>query len=160
MLMPITAKLSMSTSCSDAKRDIGGGGKKAMAKCSGIRADGGRCGAQAIRGEEHCLSHHPDQAAARRRRASKGGKRGGRGRPQVELASIKQRLSDLADSVLEGEVDVSIGRAVSYILSVYLSAISVELKAKEQLELVERLEALEESIERQRKSQGSKRWGA
>src|SRR3712207_7801971 len=46
-----------------------------------------------------CFSHHPDYEAARRRRASKGGKRGGRGRPQAELANIKQRLSDLADDV-------------------------------------------------------------
>ena len=69
-----------------------------MARCSGIRADGGRCGAQAIRSSEYCVNHHPDYEEARRRRNSKGGKRGGRGRPQVELANIKQRLSDLADS--------------------------------------------------------------
>jgi len=56
-----------------------------MSVCSGIRVDGGRCKAQAMRNSAFCLGHDPDQAEARRRRASKGGKRGGRGRPSVEL---------------------------------------------------------------------------
>src|ERR671916_3136009 len=47
-----------------------------MALCSGIRADGGRCQAQAIAGSQWCFNHHPDYEAARRRRASKGGRRG------------------------------------------------------------------------------------
>ena len=76
-----------------------------MARCSGIRADGGRCGAQAIRSSEYCVNHHPDYEDARRRRNSKGGKRGGRGRPQAELGDIKRRLSTLADDVLTGEVE-------------------------------------------------------
>ncbi len=76
-----------------------------MSICSGIRADGGRCQAQAMRNSEWCINHHPDRGEVRRRRASKGGKRGGRGRPQAELANIKQRLSDLADDVLEEKVD-------------------------------------------------------
>jgi hypothetical protein len=71
-----------------------------MSLCSGIRADGGRCRAQAISDTDWCFNHHPDYEEQRRRRASKGGKRGGRGRPQVELADIKRRLSDLADGVL------------------------------------------------------------
>src|SRR5215204_5876043 len=114
-----------------------------MARCSGIRADGGRCGAQAIRSSEYCVNHHPDYEDARRRRNSKGGKRGGRGRPQAELANIKERLSDLADDVLAGEVDKGVGAVVSQILNTYIRAVAVELKAREQLELIERLEALE-----------------
>ena len=35
----------------------------------------------------------------------------------------------------------------SQVLNVYLRAISVELKAREQLELIERLEALEEQLQ-------------
>jgi hypothetical protein len=118
-----------------------------MSVCSGIRADGGRCKAQAMRNSAFCIGHDPDQAEARRRRASKGGKRGGRGRPQAELADIKRRLSDLADAALEGSVDKGVAAVASQVLNVYLRAVSVELKAREQLELIERLEALEEALE-------------
>src|SRR5829696_1638655 len=126
-----------------------------MALCSGIRADGGRCRAQAMRSSAYCIGHDPDQAEARRRRASKGGKRGGRGRPQAELADIKRRLSDLATDVLEGRQDKGVAAVASQVLNVYLRAVSVELKAREQLELIERLEALEEA-----QSRGGNRWGA
>jgi uncharacterized small protein (DUF1192 family) len=114
-----------------------------MAQCSGIRADGGRCGAQAIRSSEYCVSHHPDYEETRRRRNSKGGKRGGRGRPQAELTDIKQRLSDLAEDVLADKVDKGVGAVASQILNVYLRAITVEMKVKEVEELEERIAQLE-----------------
>ncbi len=118
-----------------------------MGLCSGIRADGGRCGAQAMRKSEWCVGHDPGKAEARHRRASKGGKAGGRGRPQRELVDIKRRLSDLADGVLTGEVETGVGAVASQILNVFLRAVSVELKAKEQLELIERMEVLEASLQ-------------
>ena len=121
-----------------------------MALCSGIRADGGRCRAQAMRDSAYCIGHDPDQAEARRRRASKGGKRGGRGRPQAELAGIKARLSDLADDVLEGRQDKGVAAVASQVLNVYLRAVSVELKAREQMELIERLEELETLLEQRK----------
>jgi hypothetical protein len=125
-----------------------------MARCSGIRADGERCGAQAIRDQEFCIAHHPDYAGARRRRNSKGGKRGGRGRPMVDLAQIKGRLHDLVEDVLEGRTDRSDAAVVGQLLNTYIRAVSVELKAREQLELVERLEALEQGIEQSRSTRG------
>jgi hypothetical protein len=128
-----------------------------MAPCSGIRADGGRCKAQAMRNSAYCIGHDPDQAEARRRRASKGGKRGGRGRPIAELGGIKHRLSDLADDVLEGRQDKGVAAVASQVLNVYLRAVSVELKAREQTELIERLEALERALGR---DGGGRRWGA
>jgi len=81
----------------------------------------------------------------------------GKAKPNRELASIKRRLSDLADDVLAAKVDKGVAAVASQILNVYLRAVSVELKAKEQLELVERLESLEEALE-QRK--GERRYGA
>src|SRR5215212_5170986 len=125
-----------------------------MALCSGIRADGGRCKAQAIRDNEYCIAHHPDYADARRRRNSKGGKRGGRGRPQAELANIKGRLDDLIEDVLEGRQDKGVAAVVSQLLNTYIRAVSVELKAREQLELIERLEALEEGLQQARSARG------
>jgi hypothetical protein len=105
-----------------------------------------------------CWNHHPDYEQARRRRATKGGKRGGRGRPQAELSDIKRRLSDLADDVLEGRQDKGVAAVASQVLNVLLRAISVETKLKEQFELVERLESLEEGLEQSR-GRGS-RWRA
>ena len=74
-----------------------------MASCSGIKADGGRCRAIAIGGSAYCHAHHPDRAERRSRAASKGGKRGGRGRPLVELGDVKDRLRAMAEDVRSGQ---------------------------------------------------------
>jgi hypothetical protein len=128
-----------------------------LAKCTAITRGGTRCKGVAIDGSGYCYAHSPDHAAERRRAARKGGKRGGRGRPQAELVDIKRRLSDLADDVLEGRQDKGVAAVASQVLNVYLRAVSVELKAREQLELVERLEALEGTAEQEK---GGRRWGA
>ena len=121
-----------------------------MSRCTAIKPSGERCKGRAIEGSEWCWNHDPAHAEERRRHGSRGGKRGGRGRPQAELANIKVRLSDLADDVLEEKVDKGMAAVASQVLNVYLRAISVELKAREQLELTERLEVLEEALERNR----------
>jgi hypothetical protein len=125
-----------------------------LAKCSAITQAGTACKGIPIDGSAYCYVHHPDHAEERRRHGSRGGKRGGRGRPQAELANIKGRLSDLADEVLEGNVDKSVAAVASQVLNVYLRAVSVELKAREQLELIERLEALELALEDKRERRG------
>ena len=129
-----------------------------MARCAFIKPGGDRCGSIAMKGHDTCYGHRPDLADERQRNASKGGKRGGRGRPQAELSDIKRRLSDLADNVLDDKVDKGVAAVASQVLNVYLRAVSVELKAREQLEIVERLEALEESL--QPEGKGGRRWGA
>jgi hypothetical protein len=116
----------------------------------GNHAGGARCKGIAIDSSGYCYAHHPDHAAARKRAAHKGGKRGGRGRPQAELTDIKQRLSDLADDVLEGRQNKGVAAVASQVLNVYLRAVSVELKAREQLELIERLESLETLLEQRK----------
>jgi hypothetical protein len=69
---------------------------------------------------------------------------------------VKARLRELAEDVLAGRVDKGRGAVVSTIWGVYLRAVSTELAVKEQLELVERLEALEGALEQK----GNRRWGA
>ena len=128
-----------------------------MSRCAGIRADGGRCGAQAIRDSQWCFNHHPDYEEQRQRRASKGGKRGGRGRPQAELSDLKSRLSDLADDVLAGNVDRSDAAVVGQLLGTMIRAIKTELEVKQQQEIIERVEVLEQAADQQK---GGKRWGA
>src|SRR5215203_1767246 len=75
-----------------------------MSRCAGIRADGGRCKAEAMPEAEWCWNHHPDYEQARRLRASKGGKRGGRGRPIAELGSLRDENADIRRRLLEGEL--------------------------------------------------------
>jgi hypothetical protein len=127
-----------------------------MALCSGIRADGGRCKAQAIRGSAYCVGHDPDQAEARRRRASKGGKRGGRGRPVAELGALRDENSDIRRRLLEGELAPNVAAVALQSINTDIRAVGAALKAREQEELSDRLEALEESLE-QRK--GERRYG-
>jgi hypothetical protein len=127
-----------------------------MALCSGIRADGGRCKAQAMRNSEWCINHHPDRAEARRRRASKGGKRGGRGRPIAELASLRDENADIRRRLLEGELQPNVAAVAVQSINTDIRAVGVALKAREQEELAERLEALEAALE-QRK--GERRYG-
>jgi hypothetical protein len=70
---------------------------------------------------------------------------------------VKQRLSELAEDVLEGRQDKGAAAVAGQLLNTYIRAVSVELKAREQLELIERLEALEEALESKK---GDRRWGA
>jgi hypothetical protein len=73
----------------------------------------------------------------------------------AELGDIKQRLSDLAENVLDGTVDKGVAAVVSQVLNVYLRALSVELKVREQEEILERVADLEILMEQQR--QGGRR---
>jgi hypothetical protein len=52
--------------------------------------------------------------------------------------------------VLTGTVDKGVAAVASQVLNVCLRAVSVELKVNEQVELIERLEALEEVLKGRR----------
>jgi hypothetical protein len=121
------------------------------ARCSGITRDGERCRRSAEGPNGLCWAHDPRHADQRRRMAS----RAGRSKPSRELAAIKEKLSDLADDVLEGRTDKGVAAVASQVLNVYLRAVSVELKVKEVTELEERLEELERVLERKE----ANRWG-
>ncbi len=126
-----------------------------MNRCLGTKRDNSPCTVSVEPPQTYCWWHDPANASQRKAAASKGGKRGGRGRPQAELKDIKERLSELAEDVLEGNVDKGNAAVVSQILNTYIRAVAVELKAREQLELEERLEEIEQAIERQQNN----RWG-
>jgi hypothetical protein len=118
-----------------------------MSRCAGIRTDGGRCKAEAMAEAEWCWNHHPDYEQARRRRASKGGRRAGRGRPLLELQQTKAQLNKLCDEVLAGTVDRGDASVANQLLNTFVRCISTELQVREQLELRERLEQLEALID-------------
>jgi hypothetical protein len=128
-----------------------------MAKCSGITQAGTACKGIPIDGSSYCYVHHPAHTEERRRHGSKGGKRGGRGRASGELARLQERLEDLADKVLAGEVERGVGAVVGQLLGGARACVRDGLAAREQEELVARLEEVEQILE-QRKGDG--RWGA
>jgi hypothetical protein len=128
-----------------------------MSVCSGIRADGGRCKAQAMRNSEWCINHHPDQAELRRRRASKGGKRGGRGRPIAELGALRDENAEVRRRLLEGELLPNVAAVTVQSINTDIRAVGAAMKAREQEEILERIAALERSAET---AKGGSRWGA
>jgi hypothetical protein len=121
-----------------------------MALCSGIRADGDRCRAQAIAGSEWCFNHHPDYEDSRRRRAFKGGKRGGRGRPVAELGALRVENADIRRRLLEGELLPGVAAVAIQSLNCDIRAVSAALKAREQEELEARLEEVEDILQQRK----------
>ena len=121
-----------------------------MGKCTAITRGGDRCRGVAIEGSDYCYAHHPDHEQDRRRAARKGGKRGGRGRPTSELARLGARFEELADKVLDGEVDRAAGAVAGQLLNGARACVRDGLTAREQEELVERMEELETALRARR----------
>ena len=115
-------------------------------RCSGITRSGTRCERSVEGPNGMCWLHDPTRSEERRRAASRAGK----AKPNREIADIKARLSDLAEDVLAGEVDRANAAVAGQLLNTYIRAVSVELKVREQQELIERLEDLETLVQHQR----------
>ena len=128
-----------------------------MSRCTAIKPNGEKCKGRAIEGSEWCWNHDPAHSDAHRRHGSRGGKRGGRGRPSVELARLQRRFEELAERVLSGDVERGRAAVAGQLLNGARACVRDGLSAREQEELVERLEALEGALEQKR---GSNRWGA
>lgn len=125
-----------------------------MAKCAAITNSGAQCKGIPMDGSEWCYVHHPDTREERRRSGSKGGKRGGRGRPLQETKDIKALLEDLTDRVLEGELPTSVVSVANQVINTRLRAIELERKVKETEELEERIQRLEMSAT----PKGARQW--
>jgi hypothetical protein len=128
-----------------------------LAKCAGITQAGSACKGIPIDGSQWCYAHHPDRANERRRHGSKGGKRGGRGRPIAELGALRDENAQIRRRLLEGELLPNVAAVAVQSINTDIRAMGATLKAREQEELVERLESLEEALE-QRK--GEHHYGA
>jgi hypothetical protein len=128
-----------------------------LAKCSGITQAGTACKGIPIDGSQWCYVHHPDHAEERRRHGSKGGKRGGRGRPVAELASLRDENADIRRRLLEGELLPNVAAVAVQSINTDIRAVGATLKAREQEEIAARLEELETLLE-QRKEE--RRYGA
>ena len=128
-----------------------------MSRCAAIKPNGERCKVEAIADAEWCWSHHPDYEQARRRRASKGGKRGGRGRPIVELGALRDENAEIRRRLLEGELLPNVAAVAVQSINTDIRAVGATLKAREQEELIERLEELEQHLDSSAKRDP---WGA
>jgi hypothetical protein len=122
-------------------------------RCSAIKRNGERCRVSVGSGAEFCWAHDPTNAQARRRITSKAGK----SKPNRDLADIKRRCTDLADGVLAGTVERARAAVAGQLLNTVIRAVGVELKVREQQDLIERLEELECLLDQQK---GDSRFGA
>lgn len=102
-----------------------------------------------------CYSHSPNHADARKRAARKGGQRGGRGRPQTQLASLVSDNTDIRERVLRGEIMPNVGAVAIQSINAAIRAVKVGLEVREQQDLEERLAELEAAYEQR----GQRRWG-
>ena len=117
-----------------------------MPRCRATKRSGEPCRISVELGVEFCWAHDPANREQRQRITSRAGK----SKPNKELLSIKERLSTLADGVLDGSTDKAVGAVASQILNVLLRAITVELQVRDHQEFVQRLESLEESMARRK----------
>jgi hypothetical protein len=100
-----------------------------------------------MRDSEFCINHDPTRAEENRRRGSKGGKRGGRGRASSEFTRLQHRLEELAQMVLDGEIERGTASVAGQLLGSARACVRDRMAAKEQEELISRLEALEAALE-------------
>ena len=116
-----------------------------MAQCGAIKANGQRCKGIAIGSSQWCYQHSPAYAEERRHNASKGGRRGGRGRPGPagEFEEVKALLRKLTEEVLSGKRDKGVATVANQLLNTRLRALELERRWKEVEELEGRLEAVE-----------------
>jgi hypothetical protein len=119
-----------------------------MAKCAGITQAGTACKGIPIDGSGYCYVHHPNYAEERKRHGAKGGRIGGRGRPQNEIQRISARIEQIAEGVLSGAIDKGRGQISGQLLSYVLNGLKIGLAAREQEEIVARLEMLEQEKSR------------
>jgi hypothetical protein len=121
-----------------------------MARCQGIKRDGGRCTASVPEGSQWCFNHDPAHAGERKRNAARAGK----SRPNREILDIKVLLGDLTERVLEGDLPTSVAAVANQLINTRLRAIETERRVKETEELEERIER----IEAKTNPKGANRW--
>jgi len=111
-----------------------------MQICSATKRDGTPCMLPVKGQQKVCWAHDPKNSAQRRRTAS----RGGRGKPNRELASLKSKVEQLAEDVLQGEVPTGRGAITNQVYNTLIRCFELERRLKETQELEERISAIEQ----------------
>lgn len=125
-----------------------------MARCAGIKRDGGRCTTVVHPPQTHCYQHDPDRSEERSRNAS----RAARSKPSRELTGVKAQLEDLVQDVLSGSLETGRAAVANQLINTRLRAIEQERKNKETADLEARIEAIEAKIPKVQPTQGGNRW--
>src|ERR671939_60781 len=124
-----------------------------MSKCLGTKRDRSQCTQTVELPQSYCWWHAPENAEKRQRAASKGGKAKA-SKPSKQLHDL---LEDLTTRVVEGTLETSRGAVANQLISTRIRLLDFERRAREQGELVGRLEQLEQQLA-DRKVYGA--WGA
>jgi len=128
-----------------------------MRGCSAIKANGERCKGIAATGSDYCPAHDPARAEERSRMASRAAK-SRLSSTMMDIPTIKSKLKDLYDAVLEGRVDRSAAAVANQIANTQLRAVEVERRVREQVELESRLDELEGLLEEAEERSGYGGW--
>lgn len=120
-------------------------------RCNAITSGGNRCKLEATHGS-YCWSHAPETADERSRRARRGGKAGGRGRPEGDLKQWKEELRKLTTGVLGGRLDKGAAAVAVQIYNTLIRIVEVERNHREEDDLLRRIERLE------RERGGTRQW--
>jgi hypothetical protein len=124
-----------------------------MARCAGHKPDGTPCERIVGVSQEFCYAHDPDRAQARSEAASKAA----RSKVDVEISTIKRRLKEVAEGVLDGSIDKGRGSVAFQGYGVLIRAVEVERKVLETEQLVQEVEELKKLMNTS--GAGGYRWG-
>ena len=138
-----------------------------MQKCRATKRDGSPCTLPAQRESGLCWAHDPKTTEARR----KGQSRGGKSKPLADLSTLKAKLIQLGDDVLDGKASRGDAAVAATCYGTAVKVIEAEvkvrelqesrlvetgLKVKEQEQLLQRIEALEDLLAEEKG--GSSTW--
>jgi hypothetical protein len=118
-----------------------------MPRCAGKKGDGTPCERIVSASHEYCYAHDPVYAEDRKKAASKAARSPAKSRSTTEIREIKGRLKDLYAAVLEGRAERAAAAVCNQICNTQLRAIELERRVREQDEMEERLDHLEDLLE-------------
>ncbi len=109
-----------------------------MHRCAGTKRDGSACTATVEPPQTYCWWHNTANAETRRRAAS----RGGRSKPNREVATLKAELRDLIGKVERGALEPTRGNTMLRGYGVLLDLIKLERGIFVEEDLAARIEEL------------------
>ena len=109
-----------------------------MARCAGLKRDGGQCATIVKPSQIHCYQHDPANAERRSRSAS----RAARSKGNREVAILKEEIKSLIMGVKAGELDRNDAAVMIQGYRALKDFIELERRVKETEELATEIEAL------------------
>jgi hypothetical protein len=103
------------------------------------------------------MAHHPEKARDRVRYGKRGAKIANRGKIATELKNLYERVEKLTQMVQSGEMDKSTASVIGQLHNIARAILRDLLSAREQEELVARLEDLERQLEQGKRRQEERR---